>query len=165
MLKATLVCCVLSCRGAVGTHSRCCREPTDVGRSRRCCRRYGARSRRVHMVILRPPIVHSAAVNAVAFAPAGPDLVSSAVDGPVASTVPFIQRRFAFLIDATLVPDGSVVVAGGSARFLGFGAHRMSALWTMQAHKSYVVGVHYEESDLVGAAFGEMSSWWTLPQP
>lgn len=55
---------------------------------------------------------------------------------------------------------------GGSDGFLGFwDASNERLLWTMQAHKSYVVGVHYEGSDLVTRGFGGDVSRWTLPQP
>jgi WD40 repeat protein/serine/threonine protein kinase len=71
-----------------------------------------------------------------------------------------------FLADATLAPDGSVVVAGGSDGLLRFwDASNGRLLWTLQAHKSYVVGVHYEGSDIVTRGFTGDVSRWTLPQP
>jgi WD40 repeat protein len=71
-----------------------------------------------------------------------------------------------FLADATLAPDGSVVVAGGSDGFLRFwDASNGRLLWTLQAHKSYVVGVHYEGTDIVTRGFAGDVSRWTLPQP
>ena len=69
-----------------------------------------------------------------------------------------------FLADATLGPDGSVVVAGGSDGFLRFwDASNGRLLWMLQAHKSYVVGVHYEGSDIVTRGFAGDVSRWTLP--
>jgi WD40 repeat protein len=71
-----------------------------------------------------------------------------------------------FLADATLSPDGSVVVAGGSDGFLRFwdmlSGH---LLWMQQAHKSYVVGVHYEGNDLVTRGFAGDVTRWALPAP
>jgi WD40 repeat protein/serine/threonine protein kinase len=69
-----------------------------------------------------------------------------------------------FLVDATLAPDGSVVVAGGSDGLLRFwDASNGRLLWMLQAHKSYVVGVHYEGSDIVSRGFAGDVSRWTLP--
>jgi WD40 repeat protein len=71
-----------------------------------------------------------------------------------------------FLADATLAPDGSMVVAGGSdglLRFWDVSSGRL--LWMLKAHKSYVVGVHYEGSDIVSRAIAGDVSRWTLPQP
>jgi serine/threonine protein kinase len=38
-------------------------------------------------------------------------------------------------------------------------------LWALQAHKSYVIGVHYEGNDIVTRGFTGDVSRWTLPQP
>jgi WD40 repeat protein len=71
-----------------------------------------------------------------------------------------------FLADATIAPDGSVVVAGGSDGSLRFwDVSNGRLLWTLPAHKSYVVGVHYEGSDIVTRGFAGDVSRWTLPQP
>jgi WD40 repeat protein len=69
-----------------------------------------------------------------------------------------------FLADATLDPDGLLVVAGGGdglLRFWDTSSGRL--LWTLPAHKSYVVGVHYEGNDLVTRGFAGDVSRWTLP--
>lgn len=71
-----------------------------------------------------------------------------------------------FLADATLAPDGSVVVGAGSDGLLRFwDASNGRLLWTMQAHKSYVVGVHFEGSDIVTRGFAGDVARWTLPEP
>jgi WD40 repeat protein len=71
-----------------------------------------------------------------------------------------------FLADATLAPDRSMVVAGGSDGVLRFwDASSGRLLWMLKAHKSYVVGVHYEGSDIVSRAITGDVSRWTLPQP
>ena len=67
-------------------------------------------------------------------------------------------------MDATLAPDGSLIVAGSSDGFLRFwDVERGRLLWTMQAHKSYIVGVHYEGNDLVTRGFAGDVARWTLP--
>jgi WD40 repeat protein/serine/threonine protein kinase len=71
-----------------------------------------------------------------------------------------------FLADATMAPDRSMIVAGGSDGFLRFwDASNGRLLWTLQAHKSYVTGVHYEGSEIVTRGFAGDFSRWTLPQP
>jgi WD40 repeat protein/serine/threonine protein kinase len=71
-----------------------------------------------------------------------------------------------FLADAALAPDGSMVVAGGSDGLLRFwDASSGRLLWTLQAHKSYIVGVHYEGRDIVTRAFAGDVSRSTLPSP
>jgi WD40 repeat protein len=71
-----------------------------------------------------------------------------------------------FLVDAVLSPDGSVVVAGGSDGFLRFwDTSNGRLLWMQQAHKSYVVGVHYEGDDLVTRGFAGDVTRWALPSP
>jgi len=69
-----------------------------------------------------------------------------------------------FLADAALAPDGSLVVAGGSDGLLRFwDTSSGHLLWTLPAHKSYVVGVHYEGNDIVSRGFAGDVSRWTLP--
>jgi len=71
-----------------------------------------------------------------------------------------------FLVDATLAPDGSVVVAGGSDGFLRFWDRSNGRLlWKLQAHRSYVIGVHYEGNDLVTRGFAGDVARWALPPP
>ena len=38
-------------------------------------------------------------------------------------------------------------------------------LWTLRAHKSYVIGVHYEGEDIVTRGFAGDLSRWKLAQP
>jgi WD40 repeat protein/serine/threonine protein kinase len=71
-----------------------------------------------------------------------------------------------FLVDAALSPDGTFVVAGGSGGFLRFwdtASERL--LWVLQTHRSFVVGVHYEGSDLVTRGFAGDVARWALPPP
>jgi len=71
-----------------------------------------------------------------------------------------------FLVDAALAPDGAVIVAGGSDGFLRFwDSSSERLLWMMQAHTSYVVGVHYEGNELVTRGFAGDVARWGIPSP
>ena len=70
----------------------------------------------------------------------------------------------AFLVDAALSPDSTTVVAGGSDGLLKFwDAATGHLMWKLQAHTSYIVGVHYEGSDIVTRGIEGDVSRWTLP--
>ena len=71
-----------------------------------------------------------------------------------------------FFADAILSPDGRMVLAGdaeGQLRFWDAASAR--ALWTLPAHKSHLVGVHFEAGDIVTRGFAGDVSRWTLPAP
>jgi WD40 repeat protein/serine/threonine protein kinase len=70
-----------------------------------------------------------------------------------------------FLADATLISDGLVVAgdADGLVRF--WDAASGVRLWTLQAHKSAVIGVHVEDGDIVTRGFTGEISRWRLPRP
>jgi WD40 repeat protein/serine/threonine protein kinase len=70
-----------------------------------------------------------------------------------------------FLADATMTPDGLVVGgdADGLLRFWDPTSGRL--LWTLRAHKSYVVGIHGEGGDIVTRGFSGELSRWTPPSP
>jgi WD40 repeat protein/serine/threonine protein kinase len=71
-----------------------------------------------------------------------------------------------FLADATIDPDGLMVVAGGGDGLLRFwDVSNERPLWTLQAHKSHVIGVHFEGDDIVTRGFGADVSRWRLPSP
>jgi WD40 repeat protein len=71
-----------------------------------------------------------------------------------------------FLADATLAPDGSMIVAGGGDGLLRFwDTDSGRPVWTLLAHKSYVIGIHFEGNDIVTRGFGGEVSRWTLPSP
>ncbi len=69
------------------------------------------------------------------------------------------------LTDATLSPEGLVMAGGGDGmlRFWDPGSGRL--LWTLQAHKSLLVGIHVEGDDIVTRGFAGELSRWTLPRP
>jgi len=69
-----------------------------------------------------------------------------------------------FFADATLSPDESMVVAGaadGLVRFWDAADARL--LWTLQAHPSHVVGIHFEGDNIVTRGFGGDVARWRLP--
>jgi WD40 repeat protein len=71
-----------------------------------------------------------------------------------------------FFVDATLSPDGTMVVAGDGDGLLRFWeAATGQALWLLRAHKSHVVGVHFEGADIVTRGFGGDLARWQLPPP
>ncbi len=71
-----------------------------------------------------------------------------------------------FLADATLAPDGSMVVAGDADGLLRFwDTSNGRPLWTLPAHKSHLIGVHFEGNDIVTRGFTGEVSRWTLPKP
>ena len=70
------------------------------------------------------------------------------------------------LADSALSPDGAVVVAGGSDGLLRFwDTSNGRLLWTLQAHSSYVIGVHYEGSELVTRSRAGDVARWAFPPP
>jgi WD40 repeat protein/serine/threonine protein kinase len=70
------------------------------------------------------------------------------------------------LVDAALAPDGSMIVAGGSDGFVRFwDTSNGRLLWMLQAHRSYVIGVHYEGNDLVTRGLAGDIASWALPAP
>jgi WD40 repeat protein/serine/threonine protein kinase len=70
------------------------------------------------------------------------------------------------LADAALAPDASVIVAGGSDGVLRFwDTSNGRLLWTLQAHSSFVIGVRWEESELVTRSRAGEVARWALPSP
>jgi WD40 repeat protein/serine/threonine protein kinase len=87
-------------------------------------------------------------------------------DGATGKPAQIYRARARFFGDATLVPDGSMIVAGDSEGRLEFwDTVTGRLLWTLRAHKSHVVGVHFEGGDIVTRGFGGDVSRWTLPRP
>jgi hypothetical protein len=59
-----------------------------------------------------------------------------------------------------------MIVAGGSDGVLRVWSRSSGRLlWTLQAHASYVVGVHYEGNDVITRGFAGDITRWTLPAP
>jgi len=56
------------------------------------------------------------------------------------------------------------VVAGGGDGVLRFwDATSGRQTWTLQAHKSHVLGIHFEGEDIITRGFGGDVTRWTLP--
>jgi WD40 repeat protein/serine/threonine protein kinase len=71
-----------------------------------------------------------------------------------------------FLADATLSPDGSMVVAGGGDGLLWFwDVADERPIWKLPAHRSHLVGLHFEGADIVTRGFAGDVSRWALPNP
>jgi WD40 repeat protein len=71
-----------------------------------------------------------------------------------------------FVADAVLDPTGTVVVGGdadGILRFWDVSSGKL--LWTLPAHKSHVIGIHFEGDDIVTRGFGGDVARWSLPKP
>jgi WD40 repeat protein/serine/threonine protein kinase len=66
-----------------------------------------------------------------------------------------------YLVDAAMVPDGTLVVTGGGdgvLRFWDVASSRM--IWRLQAHRSQIVGLRFEDDDIVTHGFtGELARW------
>jgi WD40 repeat protein/serine/threonine protein kinase len=116
---------------------------------------------------------HVGRVFAARFVATGREILTAGADGTVrlwnartGSPHQTFRGDSHFLADATLAPDGSVVVAGGSDGLLRFwDASSGRLVWTLQAHKSYVIGVHYEGAEIVTRGFAGDVSRWKLPEP
>jgi WD40 repeat protein len=97
---------------------------------------------------------------------AGGDGTARLWDGATGQLRQTFRGGSRFLADATLAPDGSMVVAGDADGLLRFwDTSNGRPLWTLQAHKSHLVGVHFEGNDIVTRGFTGEVSRWTLPKP
>ena len=69
-----------------------------------------------------------------------------------------------FLADADMSPDRSMIVGGGGDGLLRFwDAATGRPLWTLAAHKPYVMGLHFEAADIVTRGIGGELARWHLP--
>jgi WD40 repeat protein/serine/threonine protein kinase len=96
---------------------------------------------------------------------AGDDGVARRWDGHTGRLLQTYREGSRFLMDATLTPDGTMVVAGdgdGLLRFWDLAGH---PLWKLQVHKSHVVGIYVEGDDIVTRGFDGDISRWTIPRP
>ncbi len=83
--------------------------------------------------------------------------------GRLLSAYPSTSR---YLVDAVVTSDGSMVIAGGSDGALWFWDRATTRpLWTLQAHRSDVVGIHLEGDEMVTRGVAGDVSRWNLPQP
>ncbi len=71
-----------------------------------------------------------------------------------------------FLVDATLSADGAMLIGGGGDGQLRFWeAASGLRLWTMPAHRSHLIGIHIEGTDIVTRGFLGDIARWSLPKP
>jgi WD40 repeat protein len=97
---------------------------------------------------------------------AGGDGTARLWDGPTGQLRQVYRGNSRFFADATLTPDGSMVVAGDADGLLRFwDAASGRPLWRLPAHKSHVIGIHFESDDIVTRGFTGEVSRWTLPKP
>jgi WD40 repeat protein len=115
---------------------------------------------------------HVGRVFSARFVAGGQEIVTAGGDGAVrlwdGSTGQLRQAyrgSSLFLADATLAPDGLTIVAGGGDGLLRFwDAASGRSVWTLPAHKSHVIGIHFEGNDIVTSGFGGDISRWMLPK-
>jgi len=87
-------------------------------------------------------------------------------DGATGEPRQIYRANSLFFADATLSPDGSMVVAGDADGMLRFwDAASGRPLWTLSAHKSHLIGIHFEDADIITRGFAGDLSRWTLPKP
>jgi len=97
---------------------------------------------------------------------AGGDGTARLWSGTTGGLIQTYRARSRFFADATLSPDGSAIVAGGADGLLRFwDAASGRPLWTMLAHKSAVIGVHFDGDDLVTRGLAGDVSRWAFPNP
>jgi WD40 repeat protein len=97
---------------------------------------------------------------------AGADGAARLWDGQTGRLRQVFRGGWGFLADATMTPDGLMVVAGGGdglLRFWDTSSERL--LWMLPAHKSHVVGIHFEGDSIVTRGFAGDVSRWRLPLP
>jgi len=114
---------------------------------------------------------HVGLVRSARFVDGGAKILTTGADGAVRmwdSVNGQLRQSYhgsaRFLADATLDPGREMIVAGGGDGLLRFwNAKTGRALWAIQAHKSYIVGLHFEGNDIVTRGFGGELARWTLP--
>jgi WD40 repeat protein len=110
--------------------------------------------------------VFSARFVAAGILTVGNDGMARLWDSETAQLRQTYRSGLRFLADATVDPDGSLLVAGGSDGQLWFWDLATGrVLWKLQAHKSDVVGVHFEGDEIVTRGFAGDVARWRLPPP
>ena len=114
---------------------------------------------------------HTGRVFSARFVAGGDEIVTAGNDGTArrgdGSTGRLIQTYHAdsrFLADATVSPDRLLVAAGDADGVLHFWDLTSGRpLWALKAHRSPVVGVHFDGNDIVTRGLGGDVARWTLP--
>jgi WD40 repeat protein/serine/threonine protein kinase len=97
---------------------------------------------------------------------AGGDGTARLWDGSTGQLRQIYRGSSRLLADATLSPDGLLIMAGGGDGVLRFWDPASGRLlWSLQAHKSHLIGIHVEGADIVTRGFAGELSRWTLPNP
>jgi WD40 repeat protein/serine/threonine protein kinase len=110
--------------------------------------------------------VFSARYVAAGIVTMGNDGIARLWDSKTARLLQTYHSRIRFLADAVVDPEGSLLVAGGSDGQLWFWDLATGrVLWKFQAHKSHVVGIHFEGDEIVTRGFAGDISRWRLPPP
>jgi WD40 repeat protein len=96
---------------------------------------------------------------------AGGDGMARLWDGSTGRLEQVYEGSPRFLADATLSADGQLIMGGdadGMLRFWDLTSGRL--LWTLQAHKSHLIGLHAEGRSIVTRGFAGEVSRWKLPE-
>jgi WD40 repeat protein len=95
---------------------------------------------------------------------AGADGTARLWDGATGGPLKVYRGGPRLLADATL--EGALVIAGDADGLLRFwDAESGERLWTLHAHRSSVIGIHLEGTDIVTRGYAGEISRWTLPDP
>jgi len=109
--------------------------------------------------------VFSVRFEAGALVTAGADGTARRWDGVSGQLLQTYHGSSRFLADATLAPDGFMVVAGGGDGLLRFwDTATARLLWTLPAHKTHLIGLHFEGAAIVTRGFSGDISRWTFPR-
>jgi WD40 repeat protein len=110
--------------------------------------------------------VFSARYVAAGIVTMGNDGIARLWDSETARLLQTYHSGNRFLADAVVDPEGSLLVAGGTDGQLWFWDLATGrVLWKFQAHKSHVVGIHFEGDEIVTRGFAGDISRWRLPPP
>ena len=95
---------------------------------------------------------------------AGADGTARVWDGTSGQLVRIYRGGSRFLADAIIAFDGLVIGGDGDGVLRFWDLTSGARLWTLQAHKSAVIGLHVEGNDLVTRGFTGEISRWRLPR-
>lgn len=124
------------------------------------------------LTVVAPLEGHQGQVYSARFVGDGQDLLTAGTDGTArrwdGQTSRLRQTFFGalLLMDATLSPDGAMVVgadADGNVRF--WDAVSGAELWVLRAHKALISGLHFEGDALITRAGTGYLARWELPKP
>jgi WD40 repeat protein len=97
---------------------------------------------------------------------AGGDGTARLWDGATGHALQTFHGGSRFLVDALFDPSGTLLVGGDGDGLLRFwDASNGRPLWILRAHKSHVVGVHFEGDAIITHGFGGEVARWSLPDP